>query len=312
MKLRQLQTLQAIAETGSLQGAAHQLAVTQPAVSRAVIELENELGITLLVRSAKGTSLTEAGASILVRARVIDREVRRIHEEAEATRGSFNGRLVVGVSPPAATAAFAETITAFADSRPDVQLNIIELRPQQITAGLRDGSLDVAMFSIFGDELDSPHFDTEVVCELSTTLAVSSRYHGSERVKADDLLAMPWLVLDATLDSSSFISSFFESHGLPLPGRILRCSAVNMYAELAKRLEVVSIWTQAGAHVLEPRVQAGAMKRLVVKGGTPRARMCLAYPNIDLMTVIASDFIGWLRAALRKAGPTPGFSIGGR
>lgn len=311
MKLKQLQTLKAIAETGSLQGAANQLAVTQPAVSRAVMELESELGVALLVRSAKGTSLTEAGSNVLSRARVIDREVRRIQEEAEARRGVFNGRLVVGVNPPAATVAFAETITAFADSRPDVQLNVIESRPQQIIAGLRDGSLDVAIFSLFGDQLESPHFDVELIYELSTTLAMSSRYHGPDRVTAKELRTMAWLVLDTTLDGSSFISNFFGAQGIPIPDRILRCSSVNMYAELARRLEVVSTWTQAGEHVLDAGILAGTMKRLIVEGGTPPAHLCLACPNIDLMTAIARDFVGWLRSALRKAGPTPGLSIGG-
>lgn len=311
MKLRQLLALQAIADTGSLQAAAVQLALTQPAVSRAIMELENELGIALLLRTSKGTSLTKAGTNVLNRARLIDREVRRIHEEAEVARGAFNGRLVVGVSPPAATAAFAETITSFVNARPDVQLNVIELRPQQIIAGLREGSVDVAMFSMFGDDAASPYFDTELAYELNTTLAVSSRHVGGERVGVPDLQAMPWLVLDTVLDKHSFLPSLFGAHGLALPGRILKCSSINMYAELAKQLDVVSMWTDAGLHILEPRINAGIMKRLVVDEGTPRAKMYLAYPDLDLMTAIAQDFLGWLRTALRRTGPTPGLTIGG-
>ena len=75
MKLKQLQALRAVAETGSLQGAAGRLCVTQPAVSRAIIDLESELGVPLLTRTARGALLTGFGASILKRALLIDREV---------------------------------------------------------------------------------------------------------------------------------------------------------------------------------------------------------------------------------------------
>ena len=74
MKLKQLQALRAVAETGSLQGAAGRLCVTQPAVSRAIIDLESELGVPLLTRTARGALLTGFGASILKRALLIDRE----------------------------------------------------------------------------------------------------------------------------------------------------------------------------------------------------------------------------------------------
>ena len=88
MKLKQLQALRAVAETGSLQGAAGRLCVTQPAVSRAIIDLESELGVPLLTRTARGALLTGFGASILKRALLIDREVGRIYDAADAERGA--------------------------------------------------------------------------------------------------------------------------------------------------------------------------------------------------------------------------------
>lgn len=310
MKLKQLTALQAVYDTGSLLAAAQQLNVTQPGVSRAIIELESELGATLLVRSARGATLTEFGMSVLARARLIDREVRRIAEDAEATRGVFNGRLTIAITPPAATSDFAETITAFSDVHPDVQLRVLELRPHLITAGLREGTIDVALFTQYNEHESSPHFDVMPLYELGITLAVSSRYRGPTQIGMNELRAMPWLVLDPVIDTHSLMSMFFVAHGLEPPVRIIQCSSLGMYIELAGRLNVVSTWTDAGINVLRKREEEGTMMRLQVTEKMPTARMCIAYPAIDMMTAATREFVVWFQSTLRKSASGTHFSVG--
>lgn len=302
MKLKQLTALLAVHETGSLLAAAEQLSVTQPGVSRAIIELENELGVALLVRSARGATLTEFGLAVLARARLIDREVRRIAEDAEATRGVFNGSLTIAITPPAATADFAETITAFSDAHPEVQLRVLELRPHLMASGLRDGTLDVALFAQYNEPERSPHFDVTPLYALGITLAVSSRYRGPSEVGIRELREMSWLVLDPVIDTHSLVSTLFGQHGLAPPARIIQCSSLAMYIELAGRLDVVSAWTDAGMNALCKREEEGAMKRLRVTGPMPTATMCIAYPAIDMMTATTREFVVWFQSTLRKSG----------
>ncbi|CAG2141149.1 HTH-type transcriptional regulator TsaR [Cupriavidus numazuensis] len=310
MKLKQLQALRAVAETGSLQAAARRLCVTQPAVSRAIIELEGELGLPVLIRAARGASLTEFGASILKRALVIDREVGRIYDAAEAMRGTIGGRLTIAITPASATRTFVEAITAFTQARPEVQVSILELRRAQIVAGLDDGSLDVALFPEYGLPRDASYYQTEALYEIGSVLAVSSLYRGSLDVTVADLQTMQWMVLDAASDESSLMRTLFAAHDLAPPSRVLRCSSAYVYAELVTRMNVVSTWSDAGAKVLNERLRAGTMRRLNVAGGTPRGSVCVAYPNEDLMTAAARDFIAWLRTALRKPGSADGVTVG--
>lgn len=310
MKLKQLAVLQAVHETGSLLAAAEQLSVTQPGVSRAVIELENELGVPLLVRSARGATLTEFGLSVLARARLIDREVRRIAEDAEATRGVFNGRLTIAITPPAATSDFAQTMTAFSDAYPDVQLRVLELRSQQISAGLRDGTIDVALFAQYGKHENPAHFEVAPLYALGVTLAASSRYQGPQKVGIRELREMPWLVLDPVIDTHSFVSTLFAEHGLESPKRIIQCSSLAMYIELAGRLDVVSAWTDAGINALRRREEEGTMRRLQVDGELPTAAICIAYPAIDMMTATTREFVVWFQSTLRKSEAGARFSVG--
>lgn len=311
MKLKQLQALRAVAETGSLQGAAGRLCVTQPAVSRAIIDLESELGVPLLTRTARGASLTGFGASILKRALLIDREVGRIYDAADAERGAAGGSLCIAITPVSATEAFLDAVTAFAAERPDVRLSILELRRAQIVAGLKDGSLDIALYTEYGLLEDAaPHYRLESLYEIGSALAVSGGYAGPLDVSAEDLQAQRWMVLDAASDESSLMRVLFSKHGLAPPARVLRCSSAYVYANLVTRMDVVSIWSDAGAKVLAERLRSGALRRLNVAGGMPQGAVCLAYPDENLMTPAARDFISWLRMALRKPGSSAGVTVG--
>ena len=212
MKLKQLQALRAVAETGSLQGAAGRLCVTQPAVSRAIIDLESELGVPLLTRTARGALLTGFGASILKRALLIDREVGRIYDAADAERGAAGGSLCIAITPVSATEAFLDAVTAFAAERPDVRLSILELRRAQIVAGLKDGSLDIALYTEYGLLEDAaPHYRLESLYEIGSALAVSGGYAGPLDVSAEDLQAQRWMVLDAASDESSLMRVVFQA-----------------------------------------------------------------------------------------------------
>jgi len=80
MRIQQLEYLTVIAETGSINEAAKQLFLTQPSLSNAIKELEEEMGITLLLRSKLGVSLTNEGREFLIYARQILDQVHLLEE----------------------------------------------------------------------------------------------------------------------------------------------------------------------------------------------------------------------------------------
>ncbi|WP_321818404.1 MULTISPECIES: LysR family transcriptional regulator [unclassified Paraburkholderia] len=294
MKLKHLQALQAVAESGSIQEASRKLCLTQPAVSRTIREFEGELGIPLLIRTARGATLTDYATQIIKRARAIDREVSRIYEDVEATRGIFNGRLSIGLTAPTATAALVETIAEFANARPNVQLKIIELRTQQIEEGLRDGSIDIGVLTHFSDNDVFP-YGNEMLYQANMMLSISDRYKGPVELTIAELQQLPWLTFDLILDSNSFLTTLFESQGLAMPERIIRSSSAMMYMGLARRLGAIGIWNEAASPFLQKFFDDGTMRRIDVKEPMPSMSVRLAYADRDLMTAPARDFALWLR-----------------
>ena len=100
MKLNQLRNVGAIAEHGSLRGAARALGLAQPALTRSVQELEHELGTPLFERRKRGMTLTRAGEAFVRRANAILSDVRRAREEVEQISGSIKERWSRGYRLP--------------------------------------------------------------------------------------------------------------------------------------------------------------------------------------------------------------------
>ena len=95
MELRHLRYFVAVAEESSLGRAAHRLHVSQPALSKQISELENELGLKLFTRHSRGVQLTEAGRVFLLGGRRALGAAKLAAEQAQETAKGQRGRLVI-------------------------------------------------------------------------------------------------------------------------------------------------------------------------------------------------------------------------
>src|SRR5690349_9866710 len=96
LRLKDLHTLHAIAECGSMAKASQQLALSQPAISKAIGDMERTVGAALLDRSSRGVELTECGRLLLGRARNIFDEVRQGVEDIAAVSDPTQGEIRIG------------------------------------------------------------------------------------------------------------------------------------------------------------------------------------------------------------------------
>lgn len=306
MKLRQLDSLRAVAEAGSLHEAARRLFLTQPAISRSIRELEVELGMQLLTRSANGATLTPFAHKVLKRALVVQREIGRIAEDAQTARGELGGRLTLAITPPASTRALADSLIELTTARPDIKLEVIEWRGANISDGLRNGTIDVAIFTQYGEPKNAA-FEWTRLYELDVQLTIGASYQGNESLSIEQIHALPWLLLDSPTDESSFVATLFGEHGMPPPERITRCSSMNLYLELSMQMQSVAVFTSLATPLLSQRANEGLLKLLRLTEPTPKVGMYLAYSTEELLTATAGDFIRRLRGKLdgRDAGRLP-------
>jgi DNA-binding transcriptional LysR family regulator len=146
-RLASMETFVRVVETGSFSGAARQLRVGQPAVSKSVAQLEEYLGVKLLTRSTRGLTPTEAGLGYLERARRALEEAAEAELAARGAGAGLKGRLRICAAVTFARIHLIPLLPKFLAQNPDLELEVIlddrqiDLVQEGIDVALRMGKL---------------------------------------------------------------------------------------------------------------------------------------------------------------------------
>ncbi len=145
--IRQLEYIVALADCGQFIEAAKQCAVSQPALSKQVREVEEMLGVTLFERARPRVILTPAGEEIVRRARQILSDARQLVKAAEALSGSVRGTIRLGVIPTIAPYGLPGLLARLRRLYPDVSFAIQELQTDKLLDELKAGAIDVGLLA---------------------------------------------------------------------------------------------------------------------------------------------------------------------
>lgn len=147
MELRHLRYFVAVAEAENVSRAALKLHVSQPALSRQIRDLEEELGLSLLERSAKSVRLTETGRVFLVESRAVLQRVAEAVSAAKAVTMGERGELHIGYAPTLTARMLPPALRAFQAALPNVRVMLHDLSTEEMLAGLREGKLQLALLA---------------------------------------------------------------------------------------------------------------------------------------------------------------------
>jgi LysR family transcriptional regulator of abg operon len=233
MKLNQFRNIMAIAERGSLRGAARHLGLAQPALSRSLQELEHELGVQLFERRARGMILTPMGEALVRRAGNVMTEVRRIGEEIEQLNGGTGGNVSAALSIAAHLALLPKMLPAFRARYPNVELRLIEGTYPSMEASLKDSSIDFYV-GPSPDRNLAPELIMEKLFDNKRTI-LCRKGHPLARAKSLlELAGAEWLTTSISYSAEDELSDLFTRHRLPMPRLALRSqSALTLIVTLA-------------------------------------------------------------------------------
>ncbi|MDQ0656153.1 LysR family transcriptional regulator [Paenibacillus sp. W2I17] len=142
----QVQLIVKISETGSFTKAGEELHITQPAVSRIVAAVENELGTKLINRNRKnGLVFTEVGERVLILFRNVLSEFQKVEELIAAEQGLEIGKIHVGAYPTACTRFIPKIIRTMEEKHPGLEVKLSEGSVAQVKEWLRTRSIDVGI-----------------------------------------------------------------------------------------------------------------------------------------------------------------------
>lgn len=147
MELRHLRYFIAVAEEENVSRAALKLHVSQPALSRQIRDLENELGFQVLERTAKSVRLTEVGRFFLDEARAVVARTAEAVRKSQALAKGEQGEIHVGYAPSLTVEILPRTLRAFQTEFPKVRVRLHDLSTEEMLGCLSAGKLQVALLA---------------------------------------------------------------------------------------------------------------------------------------------------------------------
>lgn len=156
MELRQLRYFVGVATEGNISRAAQKLFLTQPALSRQIKALEEEVGAPLLERQAHSIRLTRAGEALLPEARALLAQAEGMFERVKAAGRGV--RLRVGYAPSLAAGMLSAAVLQFTQRHPAARVELADLSTAEMLAGLEKETLDVAITTREGGHSKSLHW----------------------------------------------------------------------------------------------------------------------------------------------------------
>jgi LysR family nitrogen assimilation transcriptional regulator len=210
MELRSLHYFVRIAELGSITRAAAHLHVAQPALTRHVQRLEDELNVALFTRANRGVRLTEAGQKLLDGATRILRDVERTGDEIRAQDAHPSGKIILGITPTLCPVLVPELFARMRRDYPMIELKVMHAGMVRLEEFVIDGRVDIALLS----ELSRSRLIVSTrLAEEEMVLVTQPGTRPPGIVDGDELRATPLILGDGL---RAAMDALLAGHGIEL------------------------------------------------------------------------------------------------
>lgn len=213
MDLRQLEIVRTVAEKGSFTAAARALNVSQSAVSRQVLLLEDELGEPAFLRLGRKVRLTAAGQALLDLSRRVLSDIQEttigIRDQQQAPAGTLH----LGGGMTVCLHVFPALLKAFRRRQPRIDVKLTTGTTPQLLERLRSGALDIGLLTLLVDGADL----TQVPVmreEMLLVLPPSHKLAQKRRVTPEDLVSQSWVLFERGSSTRRVIDDAFAAHGI--------------------------------------------------------------------------------------------------
>jgi DNA-binding transcriptional LysR family regulator len=297
MRLSQIRDFLAVVDAGSIRAAARSLDLSQPALTKSLRQLEQELGAVLVTRSVRGALPTAQGRAFLARARAVSADLRRAREEIAQMNGAREGSLAIGSAPGPALGLLPDALVQLNARWPLAAVRIIDISPPEVLPALRDGSVDLALSVRMGPLAELPRYCRAEPLYMNEAVIIARRGHrlaGARRIAA--LADAEWVRTGAPGNPSA-LPEVFRAAGMAGPRYRADCASFLVAPELVARSELLAVvpWQIAAREE-----QAGRIVRLHVRDGVP-ARQISLFQRADVpLTPIARECAEVLRECARR------------
>ena len=261
LRLKDLHTLQAVADAGSMAKASKQLALSQPAISKAIADMEQVLGAPLLERSAQGVDITECGRLLLARGRVIFDELREGVKDIQNHSDPTRGEIRIGTTEPI-TGFVSEVISRISQVYPRITYQVAVSDTTTLVRDLRERSLDVVITRWTGSAI-TDDLVADVLFKAPLAVVADRRHPLIKRKKLElaDTMGEAWTLSPPDSFLGRVVGDVFRRRKLELPAAVVTTLSIHLRLNL---LASGRFLTMLPLHVLHQRANKAWLRALSI------------------------------------------------
>ncbi|MEQ9946387.1 LysR family transcriptional regulator [Pectobacterium aroidearum] len=235
MELRHLRCFLAVAEELHFARAAERLHIEQSPLSRAIKELEEDLGVPLFIRTTRSTRLTHAGKMFLEHVPRVFASLQQAQDSVKAAANGFHGQLRIALSDGITPSCFSALLALCRQEEPEIEVRLSEVALSQQIRGLHDELYDVGFAQ--SDEADG--LVAEPVWHDPLMVAVPARHPllAHKHVPLDEVLRYPLALCD---------TNTFEGHAHQVDLILRRASLEPLVTERVASFDLMMTLVSAG------------------------------------------------------------------
>jgi DNA-binding transcriptional LysR family regulator len=233
LRLRDLDTLIAVSQTGSMAKAALQLSVSQPAVSKAIAEMERTLGYRLLDRTAQGVEPNLYGRALLKCSTAVFDDLRQGLSELDFIADPTAGELRIGAAEPIVAGLLPVIMARLTQQHPRLTFHVTQLHSIPLYDELIERRADLIVARIPQSTL-TDEFDAEILFDEPqfVTAGLKNPWTRRRQIKLAELVDEPWTLPDPKTLAGKLVSETFQACGLHYPHTRVVCNSIQMHNAL--------------------------------------------------------------------------------
>jgi len=297
VKLRDLNIFKTVARFGSMGKASAQLAISPPAISKAIADLEHVLGVRLLDRSRRGVEPTQYGSALLKWSTVVFDDLKQGIEEIDTLADPSRGIVRVGTSEQTPAELVSAVIMLLSPRYPRLAFSVIQAATAPLQfRDLRERSVDLIFGRLPLGPIEDEDLNTEILFE-DQYIVISgegSKWLRRRHIEIDQLVDEPWCINIGRLEAN--IISAFHAKGLEAPRQIVTTNSNQLKHALVATGQFLSVTSASRLRLSNKRL---GLRPLKVDIAIPPSRVGLVTLRGRTISPAAQLFIDSARKLTR-------------
>lgn len=248
LRLRHVKMLLSLAQTHNLSHSAIQLNATQPGLSKWLKDLEEDIGLPLFERHARGLVPTPYGQVLIAHAARLEAQLDRASHDMAALREGGSGRVIIGASGAAASDTVPLAMLRILDQMPNARISLVEGTTDRLMVQLSQGELDLALGRAT-PEFNDPALEMEPLFFDQIHLVVRPR-HPLLQVKQltwQDIYAYRWIIWPKGTPVRNALDSALSEAGQSLPADVIETNSVTANLTLLNNSDMIGVASHRAA-----------------------------------------------------------------